>query len=259
MQHPVGYRGQPEATGRAELNDFRAVLTNNDHARHVPARGLRGLHDRRRLRRRHLRLAPGPPASTPTSMRPSMRLGACTLLVAGVLVAITGDFQAKVMTEQQPMKMAAAEALCETESNVAFSLFTIGTLDGSERDRSRARSRPARPSWPPTTSSGEIEGINDLAGPVESSSSVRATSPPERAGHLLVVPADDRLRRPGGAVRAVDAVGLPQGQHPAVGAHAEAGSPGSGSRPSSSRCWPTPSAGSSPRWAASPGSSTGCC
>ena len=36
------------------------------------------------------------------------------------------------MTEQQPMKMAAAEALYETAQPASFSLFTIGTLDGTE-------------------------------------------------------------------------------------------------------------------------------
>jgi cytochrome d ubiquinol oxidase subunit I len=35
------------------------------------------------------------------------------------------------MTEQQPMKMAAAEALYETTDSAPFSLFTVGTLDGS--------------------------------------------------------------------------------------------------------------------------------
>ena len=37
------------------------------------------------------------------------------LLVAGVGVAVTGDIQGKIMTDVQPMKMAAAEALYETE------------------------------------------------------------------------------------------------------------------------------------------------
>jgi cytochrome d ubiquinol oxidase subunit I len=36
------------------------------------------------------------------------------------------------MTDVQPMKMAAAEALYETEQPADFSVFTIGSLDGSE-------------------------------------------------------------------------------------------------------------------------------
>ncbi|HZE32579.1 MAG TPA: cytochrome ubiquinol oxidase subunit I, partial [Actinoallomurus sp.] len=38
--------------------------------------------------------------------------------------------QGKVMTAQQPMKMAAAEALYSTEQPASFSIFTVGTLDG---------------------------------------------------------------------------------------------------------------------------------
>jgi cytochrome d ubiquinol oxidase subunit I len=41
-------------------------------------------------------------------MRPSLRLGLWTSLAA---CALTGDIDGKIMTEQQPMKMAAAEAL----------------------------------------------------------------------------------------------------------------------------------------------------
>jgi cytochrome d ubiquinol oxidase subunit I len=45
---------------------------------------------------------------------------------------ISGDFQGKVMTEVQPMKMAAAEALYDDAKPAPFSILTIGTLDGSE-------------------------------------------------------------------------------------------------------------------------------
>jgi cytochrome d ubiquinol oxidase subunit I len=53
------------------------------------------------------------------------------LVISFAAVAITGDVTGKVMTEQQPMKMAAAEALYETTDSAPFSLLTIGTLDGS--------------------------------------------------------------------------------------------------------------------------------
>src|SRR5690606_6960832 len=45
-------------------------------------------------------------------------------------VAITGDLQAKLMYEQQPMKMAAAEAACH--SGTGFSVLSIG--DPGSRD-----------------------------------------------------------------------------------------------------------------------------
>jgi cytochrome d ubiquinol oxidase subunit I len=64
--------------------------------------------------------------------RKALRTGAAVALIAAVGVAVTGDIQGKIMTEVQPMKMAAAEALYETETNAGFSLLTVGSLDGSE-------------------------------------------------------------------------------------------------------------------------------
>ena len=60
------------------------------------------------------------------------KFGAWVLLVASVFVVVSGDQQSKIMTEVQPMKMAAAEALFNTEQNAGFSLFTIGNLEGTE-------------------------------------------------------------------------------------------------------------------------------
>jgi cytochrome bd ubiquinol oxidase subunit I len=54
----------------------------------------------------------------------SLRIGAVTAIIAFAGVAITGDMQAKLMFQQQPMKMASAEAACHTGSS--FSLFAIG-------------------------------------------------------------------------------------------------------------------------------------
>jgi cytochrome d ubiquinol oxidase subunit I len=53
-----------------------------------------------------------------------------TTLTAALMTAITGDIDGKIMTEQQPMKMAAAEALYHTSQPASFSVFTIGSLDG---------------------------------------------------------------------------------------------------------------------------------
>jgi cytochrome d ubiquinol oxidase subunit I len=47
-----------------------------------------------------------------------------------VLVIVTGDIQARLMDTQQPMKMAAAEAVYQTRSGASFSLITIGNLSG---------------------------------------------------------------------------------------------------------------------------------
>jgi cytochrome d ubiquinol oxidase subunit I len=53
------------------------------------------------------------------------------LLIAAVAAVVTGDVQGKLMTTYQPMKMAAAEALYHTAQPAPFSLFTVGTLNGS--------------------------------------------------------------------------------------------------------------------------------
>jgi cytochrome d ubiquinol oxidase subunit I len=84
-----------------------------------------------------------------------------TTLVAGLLVFISGDMQSRVMTEQQPMKMAAAEALYDTTSGAPFSLLTVGTLDGTQSVF--ALEIPRLLSVLSTGStSGTVEGINDL-------------------------------------------------------------------------------------------------
>jgi cytochrome d ubiquinol oxidase subunit I len=130
MQHPVGYEMNP-VTGRAELKDFGAVLTNSTVLSAFPhvmtaafmtagafILGIAGYH---LYKRQHLE-----------SMGASIKVALVTILIAGVGTIITGDSQARIMTEQQPMKMAAAEALWYTSGPASFSAFTIGNLDGTE-------------------------------------------------------------------------------------------------------------------------------
>ena len=63
--------------------------------------------------------------------RPCLRMGLVGMLIGSVAVLISGDLQAKVMRDVQPMKMAAAEALYNTSQPASFSLVTVGTLDGA--------------------------------------------------------------------------------------------------------------------------------
>jgi cytochrome d ubiquinol oxidase subunit I len=62
----------------------------------------------------------------------ALRIGLAVTLAAGIATAVTGDIQARLMDSQQPMKMAAAEALYNTQAPASFSLFTIGSLNGSK-------------------------------------------------------------------------------------------------------------------------------
>jgi cytochrome d ubiquinol oxidase subunit I len=64
--------------------------------------------------------------------RRGLRIGLALTLAAGIVTAVTGDIQARLMDSQQPMKMAAAEALYNTSDSASFSLFTIGSLNGSK-------------------------------------------------------------------------------------------------------------------------------
>ena len=56
----------------------------------------------------------------------SLRVGAVVAIVGFGLVAATGDVQGKLMFQQQPMKMAAAEAACQT--GTSFSVLSIGDV-----------------------------------------------------------------------------------------------------------------------------------
>jgi cytochrome d ubiquinol oxidase subunit I len=131
MQHPVGYRFNSDR-GRAELTDFKAVLTNKvllvTFPHTIVAAYMVGGAFLAAIALWHLMRRPG---QDEDSFRPALKLGAITVLVAGLGTMVTGDIQGKIMTEVQPMKMAAAEALYENEKPASFSIFTIGTLDGS--------------------------------------------------------------------------------------------------------------------------------
>jgi cytochrome d ubiquinol oxidase subunit I len=162
MQHPVGFVFDPEER-RAELTDFGAVLTNSTTlvavSHTVSAAFLTagafvlGISGWQLWRRGHSQDAP--------IFRRAARAGMWMTLVAGVAVLVSGHTQGVIMTQQQPMKMAAAEALYHTEQPAAFSLITIGTLDGSREVWSLKV--PGLLSFLATGSfDGRVDGIYDL-------------------------------------------------------------------------------------------------
>ena len=161
MQNPVGYRLNPN-TGRAELIDIVAVLLNpvatNAFSHTIAAALLTGGAFVAGVA--IWRLARFPDADAQT-FRFAARTGAATVVVAGALVAVTGDSLAKAMTEAQPMKMAAAEALYRTSQPASFSLFTIGTLDGS-REVFSIRVPYVLSFMATADLNGRVEGIDDL-------------------------------------------------------------------------------------------------
>jgi cytochrome bd ubiquinol oxidase subunit I len=159
MQHPVGYIINEEK-GRAELVDIVEVLTQKTalatffhtipSAAFTGGAFIAGVSAYLIIKGKDLEMVRG-----------TFKLGAITMLISFVLVSATGDVTARIMTEQQPMKMAAAEALYDTQANAPFSLLTIGTLDGSQ-----SVFQIGIPSLLSFMSTGDfngvVEGINDL-------------------------------------------------------------------------------------------------
>ena len=187
MQNPQGGVYNP-VTDRAEMADFGAVLTNPVMLWALPhtlmaswltAAGLvaavSGWH-LSKLNRKASAADPaaGDPASSgatekkdnsEAAHRFAATFAAIAMLVSGVGLTLTGDESGKVMTEVQPMKMAAAEALYETAggdgSGAPFSILTIGTLDGSRPlfaiEVPNLLSFLATGTW-----DGKVQGINEL-------------------------------------------------------------------------------------------------
>jgi len=142
MQHPVGAEYNPE-TGRAEMNDVVAVLTNSTTLvafPHVIATAflvagtfVTGIAAWWMVTKARAN-AQDPDVGT---FRTAVRFGSVVMILAGALVIWTGDQQAKLMFEQQPIKMAAAEGLVRTTESAPFSLLTIGNLGGDDLDSVR--------------------------------------------------------------------------------------------------------------------------
>ncbi|WP_433380204.1 cytochrome ubiquinol oxidase subunit I [Streptosporangium sp. CA-115845] len=165
MQHPVGYRLNPQ-TGRAELTDIWAVLTNSTTLVTFPhvlfgafiAAGafVAGVSAWQLLKKRHVEL-----------FRISARVAMAVTLVASIGVALSGHWQAQIMTEQQPMKMAAAEALWEDETSAGFSIFAVGDVENG-RNHINLQIPYGLSLLSTNTLDGAVEGINDIQARYES-------------------------------------------------------------------------------------------
>jgi cytochrome d ubiquinol oxidase subunit I len=124
MQHPVGYE---LVDGKARLTNVLPVLFNLNLAltvAHVLFGALLAgttivlaVAAAQLLRGRDVEV-----------FRPVVAFGLKVGLVAAIGTATVGHFQGMLALEQQPMKMAAAEALYETESPAGLSLFALGGL-----------------------------------------------------------------------------------------------------------------------------------
>ncbi|SFR16642.1 cytochrome bd-I ubiquinol oxidase subunit 1 apoprotein [Lentzea waywayandensis] len=160
MQHPVGIVLDE---GRPRLTSIWAVLTNNTTLAAFPhtiagafavaATFLVGIGAWHLWKK-----------SDETGVwRSSLKLGTWVGVVAFAVLAISGDVQGKLMFQQQPMKMAAAEALCHTEEPAAFSIFAIGDVTRPDCENVKSITVPALLSFLAHNDfSSEVKGIQDL-------------------------------------------------------------------------------------------------
>ncbi|WP_406313451.1 cytochrome ubiquinol oxidase subunit I [Streptosporangium sp. NBC_01639] len=130
MKHPVGYE---VVDGRARMTDLWAVLTNSSALAQVPhvvgaafvvAGGfVLAVCGYQVLRERRADPAPATPARRGAGVwRTPMRAALVMTAIAGVVVAGSGDTSARLLYEQQPMKLAAAEGLRHDTAGAPFSL-----------------------------------------------------------------------------------------------------------------------------------------
>jgi cytochrome d ubiquinol oxidase subunit I len=161
MQHPVGYKVEGN---RAVMTNFWAVMTNStliSSFLHVVSAAVitttmlvLGVSAWHLLRDRREGNSPHPVFATSAQL--AMVIGS----IAIVATMFFGDNQARLMEKQQPMKMAAAEAIYNTQSGASFSLLTIGNLSGTPIFQIRLPhmlSVLADNTW-----DGSVQGINQI-------------------------------------------------------------------------------------------------
>ena len=226
MQHPVGYVFNPEKN-RAQMTSFSEVLFQNTavvawvhtvSAAFLTAGAfMAGISLWLLMRNK-----------SPDMARSTLKLGAIVSVIAAVALSFSGDQDAKIMVQQQPMKMAAAEALYETATPAPFSILTVGSLDGSKP--LFTIEVPGALSFLATGSfDGTVQGINNLEQQYQGAVRTRVRTRLLHAlhsRHLLGLPPHDRLRHVGRPVRGARPLGVSQGAHPHVEVVARDGDPG---------------------------------
>lgn len=122
MQVPVGFAMK---NGRAEMNDFLALITNGQLLVEFPhvftgalctaAFFVAGICGYNLLKKRHIAF-----------YKKSMKLAIIIGLIGSIGVALTGHTQAQYLVKTQPMKMAAAEGIWKDTADPApWSLFAL--------------------------------------------------------------------------------------------------------------------------------------
>lgn len=159
MQHPVGYK---MVDGKAQLTSIWAVLTNNT-ALYAMAHTLlacfltggmviAGICAWHLLRKNEVEV-----------FSASMKMVLPILAVSAVATIGVGHFNGVLMTEQQPMKMAAADAVFETKEGAGLSLFAVGDMKSNPEGLRRNVQVPNLLSFIMTGKPmSEVQGVNNL-------------------------------------------------------------------------------------------------
>lgn len=159
MQNPVG---SEVVRDKAQLVDIGAVLTNPLFILALPhtvfAALLTGSVVVVAISAWHLRRS-----NEVDLFSRSMRMALPVVLVSTLLVFLSGDEFGRRLIEWQPMKMAAAEALFETEKPASLSVFATGDFAGNPGNTNRNLKLPHLLSIIATLSwDGEVKGINQI-------------------------------------------------------------------------------------------------
>jgi cytochrome d ubiquinol oxidase subunit I len=159
MQHPVGYH---LAHGRAEMDSIWRVLTNSTVLYAFPhtifgAFATGGTVVIAVAAWRMLRGDADP------VWRRSAQMALPAVLAAALLTGVAGHFQGMLMEKQQPMKMAAAEALWTTTKGASFSTFATGDFERNPGHTNVDLRIPHTLSLLATgTWNGKVEGIDEI-------------------------------------------------------------------------------------------------
>ena len=158
MQNPVGYQ---IANGRAEMNDFFAVITNPKLLVAYPhtlfaslctaAFLIAGVSAWKLIKKQDVDF-----------FKRSMNLGLIFGLIATVGLAFSGHSQSQYLVEAQPMKMAAAEGLWEDSGDPA-PWTVIAGIDTENRENKWSIDIPYLLSYLSYNEfSGEVKGMNTI-------------------------------------------------------------------------------------------------
>ena len=161
MQHPVGYAINP-TTGRAEMTSFWKMLTNSTVFFAFPhtvlgafataAFIILGISAWYLIRHREIEM-----------FKRSAKAMVAVAVLATFATLIVGHFNGQLMTRQEPMKMAAAEALYDTSQPAGFSLIAVAPFEQHPPRTSFDITIPHTLSLLATNSwNGKVQGINQL-------------------------------------------------------------------------------------------------